>query len=146
MGPEVRFVQTAHHFSKIAFSFLRWTVSAGLPPVRLSHDLNSTTLTRCSTCGCAAHTVTVLIPSGISPAQTESRIALSPRATASNSVSASTHAMCSMPSMSVAETRQDRLGTFGLYSERFAFCSLYRYRTCPTRLTTRAKIFILSLC
>ncbi len=113
--------QPRHHFSKIAFTFLRCTVSAGLPPVRLSHDLNSTTLTRCSTCGCAARTVMVVIPSGISPAQTDSLIALSPRATASKSVSAPTHAICSIPSMSVTETRQDRLGTFGLYQKSSPF-------------------------
>jgi hypothetical protein len=101
--------------SNSAFTFLRCTVSAGLPPVRLSHDLNSDTLTRCCTSGGAAHTVTVLIPSGISPAHTDSRITLRPRATASNSVSAFTHVLCSMPSISVTETRQDRVGTYGLY-------------------------------
>jgi hypothetical protein len=57
---------------------------------------------------------TVLIPSGISPAQTGLRIALSPRATASNRVSASSHAACSMPSMSLTETRQEGVSTFGL--------------------------------
>jgi len=41
--------------------------------------------------------VTVVTPSGIWLAQTDSRIALSPRATASKSVSAFTPVVCSMP-------------------------------------------------
>lgn len=65
--------------------------------------------------GGAAHTVTSRDPLGYRAAQTGiARIALKPRATASNSVSASTHTLCSTPSMSVTEMRQARVGTLGL--------------------------------
>ena len=61
---------------------------------------------------------------------------------ASKSVSASTHAVCSMPSMSVTETRKEKVGTLAFQEKKSPFVRYLAYLDGAIELTVILPFFI----
>jgi hypothetical protein len=103
----------AGYFFKSSRKRVLRLISAGERPADSSQFSKSRTRTTCSTSGCLTMTLILVRPRPMSPAQSASRNALRPCATASYRLSAVTSMVCSTPSMSRQVTLHVRSATRG---------------------------------